>query len=393
MTVDRENPRKLGFSYSFTYLYGFSFLLLFFSLLPQVREMLLIHGFRWLYIPGVSFLVALFVTPLVRAFAFRVNSVDVPGDRKIHQRPTPLMGGVAVYMGFAFAIMINNLYSPEIKGVALGATVIILIGMLDDIREISARYKILGQLAACTIVVSSGVRLSFMPPTLWGDLIEIALTFTWIIGIANAMNFLDGMDGLATGLGAISSFFIGLVALQTNQPFLMFLSLGLMGGCLGFLPYNLRAEKPALIFLGDAGSTFIGFTLACMGVMGQWDTNEPIKAFSMPVLILGVLLFDMTYTSVARVSSGKVTSIREWIDYVGNDHIHHQLNALGLSKRQTVFFIFLIAASLGISAVVLPSGRLLDALLLVLQSFNILFMIVILMQKGAENNSKGGEDE
>ena len=127
--------------------------------------------------------------------------------------------------------------------------------------------------------------------------------------------------------------------------------------------------------------------------MGQWDTNEPIKAFSMPVLILGVLLFDMTYTSVARVSSGKVTSIREWIDYVGNDHIHHQLNALGLSKRQTVFFIFLIAVSLGISAVVLPSGRLLDALLLVLQSFNILFMIVILMQKGAENKTKNREDE
>ncbi len=393
MTVDHQNSRKLGFSYSFTYLYGFSFLLLFFALLPQVRNMLLSHGFRWLYIPGVSFLTALFVTPLVRSFAFRVESVDVPDGRKIHQSPTPLMGGVAVYLGFAFAIMVNNLYSPEIKGVALGATVIILIGMLDDIREVPARLKILGQLLACAIVVASGVRLSFMPPTLWGNIIEVGLTFTWIIGIANAMNFLDGMDGLAAGLGAISSFFIGLVALQTNQPFLMFLSLGLMGGCLGFLPYNLRAEKPALIFLGDAGSTFIGFTLACLGVMGQWDTHEPIKAFAMPVLILGVLLFDMTYTSVVRVSSGKVTSIREWLDYVGNDHIHHQLNALGLSKHQTVFFIFLIAISLGISAVVLPSGRLMDALLLVLQSFNILFMIVILLQKGAENKTKNEEDE
>ncbi len=393
MTVEHGNPQRLGFSYSFTYMYGFSFLLLFFAMLPQVRNMLLIHGFRWLYIPAISFLAALFITPIVRAFAFRMESVDVPDERKIHSTPTPLMGGVAIYLAFAFAVMVNNLYSPEIKGVALGATVIILMGMLDDIREIPARLKILGQLVACTIVVYSGVRLSFMPPTLWGDIIEVALTFIWIIGIANAMNFMDGMDGLATGLGAISSFFIGLVALQTNQPFLMFLSLGLMGGCLGFLPYNMRPEKPALIFLGDAGSTFIGFTLACLGVMGQWDTHDPIKAFSMPVLILGVLLFDMTYTSVARFSSGKVSSIREWLDYVGNDHIHHQLNALGLSKRQTVFFIFLIAISLGISAVVLRNGRLLDALLLVLQSFNILFMIMILLQKGAEKKSKNGEPE
>jgi UDP-GlcNAc:undecaprenyl-phosphate GlcNAc-1-phosphate transferase len=388
MTVDHENSRKLGFGYSFTYLYGFSFLLLFFAMLPQVRGLLLVHGFRWLYIPAVSFLVVLFVTPIVRVFAFRTGSLDLPDTRKIHAKPTPLMGGVAIYLGFASAIILNNLYSPEIKGIALGATVIILIGMLDDIRDLSSRIKILGQLLACTIVVFSGVRLSFMPQTLWGDAFEIALTFIWIIGIANAMNFLDGMDGLATGLGVISSFFIGLVALQTNQPFLMFISLGLMGGCLGFLPYNLRPEKPALIFLGDAGSTFIGFTLACLGVMGQWDTQDPIKAFSMPVLILGVLLFDMTYTSVIRVSSGKVATIREWLDYVGRDHIHHQLTALGLSKRQTVFFIYLIAISLGISAVVLHNGSLLDALLLVLQSFNILFMMVILMQKGADNKAE-----
>jgi UDP-GlcNAc:undecaprenyl-phosphate GlcNAc-1-phosphate transferase len=387
MTTDGHEARKMRLGYGFTYLYGFSFLLLFFSMLPQVRLWLVQNGFRWLYIPAVSFLVAFFITPIVRIIAFRLGSLDIPEGRKIHQVPTPLLGGVAVFIGCAAAVIMTNRYSAEINGIAAGATIILLLGVWDDLRDISARVKILGQLLACTVVVYSGVRLSFMPPSLWGDTIEVVLTFIWLIGISNALNFLDGMDGLAAGLGAISSFFIGLTAYQTNQPGLMFLALGLMGGCLGFLPFNLRSEKPALIFLGDAGSTLIGFMLATLGVLGQWDTHDPIKAFSIPVLIMGVLLFDMTYTSVIRVSSGKVGNIRQWLDYVGRDHIHHQLSALGLSNRQTVFFIYLIASSLGISAIVLRNGQLVDAILLVLQSFNILFMMVILMQKGAEKKN------
>ena len=363
MTHGDHESRKLGLSYAFIYVYGFSFLLLFFSMLPQVRVWLIGNGLRWIYIPAVSFLVTLFITPIVRIFAFRLGGLDIPDERKIHGNPTPLMGGL----------------------------VILAIGLWDDIRELSSRLKILGQLLPCAIVVYSGVRLSFMPPTLWRDSVEVALIFIWLIGIANALNFLDGMDGLAAGLGAIPSFFISLIAYQTNQPGLMFIGLALMGGCLDFLPSNLRPEKPALIFLGDAGSTFIGFTLACMGVLGQRDTHDPIKAFSIPVLILGVLLFDMTYTSVIRVSSGKVGNIRQWLDYVGRDHIHHQLSALGLSNRQTVFFIYLIASTLGISAIVLRNGQLVDAILLVLQSFNILFMMVILMQKGAERKIKNGD--
>ncbi|MFC1491191.1 glycosyltransferase family 4 protein [Nitrospinota bacterium] len=391
MNSDNHDTRKLGFSYAFAYVYGFFFLLLFFSMLPQVRIWFLSHGLRWMYIPVVSFLVTFFITPIVRIFAFKFGSLDIPDDRKIHQNPTPLLGGLAVFIGSAASVVMSNLYSHEINGIAIGAAIILIIGIWDDARGLSSRLKILGQLVACSIVVYSGVRLSFMPPTLWGDSVEVALTFIWLIGIANALNFLDGMDGLAAGLGAISSFFIGLTAYQTNQPGLMFLGFGLMGGCLGFLPFNLRPDKPALIFLGDAGSTFIGFTLACLGVMGQWDTQDPIKAFSIPVLILGVLLFDMTYTSVTRVSSGKVTNIRQWLDYVGKDHIHHQLSALGLSNRQTVFFIYLIASSLGISAIVLRNGQLVDAILLVLQCFNILFMMVILMQKGAEHRNKDHE--
>ena len=390
MTDDTERAESAGFAYA--YIYGAAFIILGFILMPQVRGWMKDHGHRWLYVPAISLLASFLVTPIVRAVALRLKVVDLPDARKIHAAPTPLLGGLAVFFGFGFSVFVNNLYSPEATGVAAAAAIILIVGVWDDTRRVRATVKMASQLFACAIVVYSGVRLSFFPPGILEDTVEIFLTFLWLIGISNALNFLDGMDGLASGLGAIASLFIGVTALQTNQPFLMFLSLGLMGGCLGFLPYNLRARKPAAIFLGDAGSIFIGFTLASLGVMGTWDVNDPIKAFAMPMLILGVLIFDTTFITVSRVASGKVGSVREWLEYVGRDHIHHKLVDVGLSRRQTVFFIFLVAASLGISALVLRNGRTVDALLLLIQGFNILFLLVILMQKGAgtRNKDEGG---
>ncbi|MDA1001619.1 MAG: MraY family glycosyltransferase [bacterium] len=392
MPPDEEATQSPGYNYGFFYLYGVAFFLLLFVMMPQVRGWLKLNDFRWVYIPAVSMLVTFLMTPLVRAIAHRIGALDVPDARKVHQGPTALLGGLAVFIGFGLSVGVNNLYSPQMKGVGIAALLILIIGLMDDIRKVPATIKLLGQIAACTIVVYSGVRLSFLPAGWLGDSIEVVLTFVGIIGIANALNFLDGMDGLAAGLGAISSFFIGLVALQTNQPFLMFLSLGLMGGCIGFLPYNFRPSQPASIFLGDAGSTFIGFTLACLAVMGEWDTQDPIKAFLMPLLILGVTFFDMSYITLLRFGSGRVRNIREWLEYVGRDHIHHKLNDLGLSRHQTVFFIFLLSISLGISSIVMKNGRTVDAFLLLIQGFNMFFMLAILMQKGSDHKENGKDD-
>lgn len=389
---DEEAAQNPAYNYGFFYLYGVAFFLLLFVMMPQVRGWLKLNDFRWVYIPTVSMLVTFLMTPLVRTIANRIGALDIPNARKTHQKPTALLGGLAVFIGFGFSVGVNNLYSAEMKGIGIAALLILLIGLVDDIWKVPARIKLLGQVVACTIVVYSGVRLSFLPAGWLGDSIEVVLTFVGIIGIANALNFLDGMDGLASGLGAISSFFIGLVALQTNQPFLMFLSLGLMGGCIGFLPYNFRPNRPASIFLGDAGSTFIGFTLACLAVLGEWDTQDPIKAFLMPLLILGVTFFDMSYTTLLRFGSGRVRNIREWLEYVGRDHIHHKLNDLGLSRHQTVFFIFLLSISLGISSIVMKNGRTVDAFLLLIQGFNMFFMLAILMQKGSDNKGNKKDD-
>ena len=143
--------------------------------------------------------------------------------------------------------------------------------------------------------------------------------------------------------GFVCSAFLGILAIKTMQPYLVLLSVALAGSCLGFLPYNLRYKKPAVIFLGDAGSTFMGFMLAGMILMGGWGGEDPIKAYAMPMLIMGIFIFDMVYTTVSGIASKKVINLNEWLEFTGKDHLHHRLTSLGLSAKQTVFlFTFLL---------------------------------------------------
>ncbi|MBI3814330.1 MAG: undecaprenyl/decaprenyl-phosphate alpha-N-acetylglucosaminyl 1-phosphate transferase [Nitrospinae bacterium] len=370
----------------FLLLYLIPIFVLLILLFPETKPYFEKSGERWLYIFSLALLLSYLTTPSARSLAIEMGIVDSPDERKIHHTPTPRLGGLAVYAAFALAVIYNFHFSSELKGVAIGATLVMLASLADDIMGLSAKIKLIVQLTAVTIMMYYGVILSFMPPTWWGDIFEILVTFLWIIGITNALNFLDGMDGLATGLTAIASLYIGIVAIQTGQDYVMFLSMALLGSSLGFLPYNFRWGKPASIFLGDAGSTFMGFMLSSLTVMTGWATHDPVKAYAMPALILSVLIFDMTYITISRTASGKVKTLKEWIDYVGKDHLHHRLSHLGLSNKSTVLFIYLISAAMGISAVVLKHGRTVDALLLILQAFLIYFIIVILMLKG-ENNT------
>jgi UDP-GlcNAc:undecaprenyl-phosphate GlcNAc-1-phosphate transferase len=222
----------------------------------------------------------------------------------------------------------------------------------------------------------------FLPDVWWGKLFEVLITFMWMLGITNSMNFFDGLDGLATGLTIICSSFLGILAFKTMQPYLMLLSVALAGSCLGFLPYNFGYRKPAVIFLGDAGSTFMGFMLAGMVLMGGWGGEDPIKAYAMPILIMDIFIFDMVYTTASRIASKRIISFNQWLEFTGKDHLHHRLIGLGLSVKQTVFFIYFLTASLGLSALVLKNGSILDALLILLQAVTIYLIIVILMLRG-----------
>jgi UDP-GlcNAc:undecaprenyl-phosphate GlcNAc-1-phosphate transferase len=208
------------------------------------------------------------------------------------------------------------------------------------------------------------------------------LTVFWIIGITNAMNFFDGMDGLAAGLGAMIAFFLGVVAFQTAQPFIGWIAVAMMGSCLGFLPFNFKIRGNAAIFLGDAGSTVIGFILACVAVYGDWAESDSIVALISPLLIFWILIFDMVHITVDRILTGKVLNFRQWIEYVGKDHLHHRLAHVLGSKKRSVVFIYLLSLCWGISAVALRNARVFDAILLILQAVIMVVLITFLERRG-----------
>lgn len=350
--------------------------------IPPVQEIFQLEGLRWLHVFLFAFLGTGAVTPLMVRIGHQWNFVDIPADRKIHVLPTPRIGGVALYAGFVGSLLLNSIVPDWMIAILVAGSLLLVIGVLDDIRELPASGKLIGQLLAAGIVIASGKVLTLFPAEPLGELANMLLTLFWIVGITNAFNFFDGMDGLATGLAILLAGFLGVVAFETNQAELGWLAIAMIGAGLGFLPYNFRGRKPAVIFLGDGGSTFIGFTLACLAIKGNWADSSPIVSFSNPLLIFGVLIYDMIHITVERVVTGKVRSVKEWLDYVGKDHLHHRLErALG-SRQASVAMIFLFTICLGLSALALRHASTTEAILLLIQAGLIAAMLTVLEISG-----------
>jgi UDP-GlcNAc:undecaprenyl-phosphate/decaprenyl-phosphate GlcNAc-1-phosphate transferase len=346
--------------------------------LPPVRGWFGAAGLDWAYLAALAWAVAFFGVPVARRVAFALGVLDVPAARKVHGTPTPLLGGVAVYTAFAVTVLFNFNFSRGLKGVVVGATIVVMLGVLDDVWDLPAPVKLLGQLVAVAAALAYGVTLSVVPHWLPGAPgLNAALTLLWFLAVVNAVQFLDGMDGLASGLGVIAGGFFSISALQTGQPYLFILAAPLVGACLGFLPYNFRRDG-ARIFLGDCGASFIGFTLAGLAVMGEWSEDDPIVALLTPILILAVPLFDIAFIGVVRVVTGKVHSLREWLAYTGKDHIHHRFEALGLSRPQSVLLILFISGTLGLSALQLKQATPREAVLILVQAGCVLAIIAVL---------------
>jgi UDP-GlcNAc:undecaprenyl-phosphate GlcNAc-1-phosphate transferase len=323
----------------------------------------------------------------MRSVALKLNIVDAPAERKIHEDNTPLLGGVAIITAFLSALISNMILDKESIILLSGAVIVALVSLIDDWKGLSARFKLFAQLAVVFILIYFGIILDLFPiRTKWGYILNVIFTIIWIVGITNAMNFIDGMDGLAAGISTIIAAFLGIVAYQTNQPYMGWIAAAMAGSCLGFLPYNFRPTKPATVFLGDTGSIFLGFTLAALAVKGEWSDNNPIVSFSAPVLIFWILIFDMTYITMERIITGKVKSFRDWIDYVGKDHIHHRMYTLLGDRRKAVLFIYFLCATFGISAIALRYARAIDGVLLVFQAFLITIVVSILEYSGRQRH-------
>jgi UDP-GlcNAc:undecaprenyl-phosphate GlcNAc-1-phosphate transferase len=314
---------------------------------------------NWLGPFALAAVVTFGVMPTLLWLARRWALLDRPDSRKHHEGEVPLVGGIAIFAGFLVSNLRYGYYtiSPELRAVVLASALLLVVGVLDDRYDLSAVWKLLVQMGAAAIVIAGGVRVTFLPAVWWGDLLELAVTAVWLIGLTNALNFLDGIDGLATSMTLVAVVAFGMVAVQTGQHFFLLLCAALAGGCLAFLPFNF-GRRPATAFLGDAGATLLGFLLASLAVFGEWGgAGGTLVDIAVPLLILGVPIFDTTFITLTRIADGRIRTVREWLEYTGRDHIHHRLLSLGLSRHDAVGFLCTISAVLALSAVTLKSAE------------------------------------
>jgi len=316
------------------------------------------------------------------------RSLYNPGARKIHKFPTPLLGGAAVFGAFFLSHVFQMDFTREMTGLFIAGFLMLAVGTIDDVKGgLPSSARLLAQVAASFIVIAFGMRLNLMSHTWWGPPLSIALTVFWLVGITNAINFLDGVDGLASGLSAATSAIFFILAYRLNDPYLAFITVTLCGASLGFLIFNF---KPARIFLGDGGAGFIGFTLAAFGVMGNWSGGNPIVSFSIPIIVLGVPIFDMIYTTVERLVTGKARGLKQLLEYTGRDHLHHRLAGLGFNDIQTVLFICLVTLALGFGASVIPNApKMTTVYLMMAQAVCVFVIITLLMLYGTRKNGNG----
>ena len=349
-----------------------------------------VEGLRWFYLFLIAFLACLVLSPVSVWLAWRIGAVDLPAPRKVHSSPVPRIGGLAVYAAFMLTILRNLQFNVEIWGIILGGSIIFVLGFIDDWKQLSARSRLFWQVVAALIVTMFGLHLTFLLKLPFGYSISILLSVIWLVGITNAFNFMDGIDGLASSMGAVCALlFLGL-GWRSNQYPLSFLSAALAGSCAGFLLINWH---PAKAFLGDSGSTFIGFMLGCLALYGSWATNDPAVAISTPLLVLGIPIFDIIYTTVSRIRNGSVRNVKEWLDYAGKDHFHHRLMHLGLKVEHAVGFIVLLNVCFGLGAWTMRrTVTSVGTWLLLAQSIIILVMVVVLMLLGRESTeNKAGK--
>lgn len=327
----------------------------------------------WTYVAGfaLAFLITFFCTPWVKKLAFKIGAIDKPNARKVHQNIMPRLGGLAIYIGFAFVYLVLMPYNTLSIGLFLGSTIILALGILDDKYELSAKVKFAVQILAATVVVGFGLRVEFFNVPFEDGVwllgwLAIPITIFWIVGVTNAVNLIDGLDGLSAGVSGIATGVMLIMALLTGNAFVAMYCALLLGSIIAFLFYNFH---PAKIFMGDTGALFLGFNLAALSLLGFKQVT--LASFVIPLLILGVPLSDTFFAIIRRIVNKKPISAAD------KNHLHHCLMALGLGHRGTVLAIYAIAGAFGVCAILLSRSELWMTIFIVL-------IVAVALQLGAE---------
>lgn len=333
------------------------------------KETIMILDVNFLMRVGAALLVAgllsLLTTPLVKHLAMKVGAIDIPKDnRRMHTIPIPRMGGLAIFIGFLLSTLVfSRQIDQGLKSILLGAIIIVILGVFDDKYTLPARLKLVIQFVAAAIVVFYGeLRIDRLTNPFGSSLysywdfgiLAYPITILWIIAITNAVNFIDGLDGLACGVSCISSVNLLVIALLVSDAEVSILMAALTGACLGFVPYNFN---PAKIFMGDTGSTFLGFMLATVSIQGLFKAYTAIS-FIVPFLLLGLPIFDICFAVIRRLATGHSPMEAD------RGHFHHRLIDMGFSQKQSVAIAYVLAGILGLAAVLLTVSGAMKALLL-----------------------------
>ncbi|MBR1552998.1 MAG: undecaprenyl/decaprenyl-phosphate alpha-N-acetylglucosaminyl 1-phosphate transferase [Schwartzia sp.] len=334
-------------------------------------------NYLWAFLIAAAASVVL--TPFVIKLAFRTGALDAPDARKVHKKPIPRIGGLAIYAGFmiSMGLLLEMSEIPEemaqgVIGLFVGGSLIVALGLWDDYVSLPAKVKLLGQIFCAWAAVAFGVRIDFLTSfsgeiTYLYDYVTIPLTIFWMVGITNTVNLIDGLDGLAAGVATIASLTICLVALRMDILVVAVVTAALAGSAFGFLFYNFN---PAKIFMGDTGSMFLGFMLSGISIVGVMK-SAAIVALVVPVLALGLPILDTTFAIVRRWLAGVP------IMKPDKGHLHHRLLNLGFSQRQAVLLMYVISAVLGSGAIVMTAVSPRTAIL-------ILVLMVVLVLYGAK---------
>ena len=331
------------------------------------------------------------LSPVAKYIAGKIGAIDVPKDeRRMHKKPIPRLGGLAVFFAFLVTVVILVPVDFEMQGILLGAVVIVVLGMIDDAVALTAKLKFIVQILAAIIVVLHGTRIDVISNiNIFSDKAYLNLgiwsapiTVIWIVAITNAVNLIDGIDGLSVGVCTIASISLLVIAAIVSEFNIMVVTAAVAGACIGFLPYNLN---PAKMFVGDTGATFLGFILATLSIQGMFKTYA-ILSFAVPFLILGLPIFDTVFAILRRLMKGQSPMSPD------RGHVHHRLIDVGFSQKQTVLILYLVSGILGISAVLLATSGAVRALLFVVTVFIItvvvcyIYRLISIKKKKNEKN-------
>ncbi|MDG4657188.1 MraY family glycosyltransferase [Ectobacillus antri] len=308
-----------------------------------------------------SFITVLLVTPFVIKLAFKIGAVDKPNARKVHQKITPRIGGLAIFIGVVVGYFVSGLYNERMTTIVVGAIVIVIIGVLDDMYELSAKWKFLGQVFVALLIVRSGLMIDYVNIPFTNDSYELGLfayplTIFWIVGITNAINLIDGLDGLSAGVSSIALTTLAVMAFLGNTPLILTIAVIVIASTIAFLFYNFN---PAKIFMGDTGALFLGYCISILSLLGLYKS---VTLFSLivPIIILGVPIFDTSFAIIRRLVNKQPISAPD------KSHLHHRLLAMGFSHRKTVLLIYMFGIFFSVSAIVFSRLLLWQSMLILL---------------------------